>query len=87
MLVLAIRYCAELRRLSAQPNHSSKIKNNRTRPGLLMYVGYTTHGTSSMTYTNMTKPRYEMSLTQHTGGNIEGKCVEASSPAPRGSFY
>ena len=31
--------------------------------------------------TDMTKPRYEMELKQHKGGNIEGKCIEDSGPA------
>ena len=30
--------------------------------------------------TDMTTPRYDMQLTQHSGGNIEGKCIEGSGP-------
>merc|ERR1719410_404358 len=31
--------------------------------------------------TDMTKPRYEMQLKQHKGGNVEGKCIADSGPA------
>eukprot|EP01084_Bolivina_argentea_P158376 275892_1 len=56
---------------------SDQTENEKTLTGV--WVVYYTW--DIMRDTDMTKPRYEMELKQHKGGNIEGKCIDGSGPA------